>query len=636
MEHPPIGVGTLNISAKAKAYVMDALNNNRLSYGPYCRRFERDFARIHGVKFAVLSNSGTSALHVALGVLKEMHGWQDGDEVLVPAVTFVATVNIVLHNRMMPVLVDVDRDYYEIDPEKIEARITPRTRAIIPVHLFGQPADMDPIRAIAARHNLKIIEDSAETMFARYRGKFVGGLGDIGCFSTYIAHLLTTGVGGFTTTNDPDYAVRLRSLVNHGRDSIYISIDDDDNLSDEELKMIIERRFSFISVGHSFRITEMEAALGVAQLDDWQTMVAARRSNAATLTDKLTPFSDRMQLPAIRPGCEHSFMMYPIVLRDLPKRELVNFLELRGIETRDMLPLTNQPVYKKLLGIRDEDYPVARWINDSGFYIASHQDLKDADLDYIGEVFTEYWRGALDQRARPTATLIMLVNDAWRPLDRVFDDVPAELFDEIILLNTGAASDRWDAFMARTGAQLHSVPYQQAARAVIDGTIPVRGENIVFFCANGRQDVGDVGRLLQQLNRGYDMVIASRFLPGGARRGAGSATALRSTGNRFFTLLGNLMFPGNITDALTTFRAVRRARLQSVRPGASLLGSCYHLTLHALRAQWNVGEIATIEAAVESSAEMRAAYKSVVPLLGVLLRERWLARRGRRRRTAGQ
>ena len=125
----------------------------------------------------------------------------------------------------------------------VEARLSPRTRAIIPVHPFGQPADMDPIREIARRHRLKLIEDSCETLFARYQGRWVGSLGDIGCFSTYMAHLLVTGVGGINTTNDPEYAVCLRSLINLGRDPAYLSIDDDDRVSADALESVVARRF---------------------------------------------------------------------------------------------------------------------------------------------------------------------------------------------------------------------------------------------------------------------------------------------------------------------------------------------------------------------------------------------------------
>lgn len=380
----------MTISAKAKQYVNDVLDSNRLSYGPYCKRLEREFAKIHESRYGVLSNSGTSALQVALAALKELHGWHDGDEVIVPAVTFVATANVVLHNNMRPVFVDVEKEYYEIDPALIEKKITPKTRAIIPVHLFGLPCAMAPILKLAKEHRLKVIEDSCETMFAKYQGKSVGSLGDIGCFSTYVAHLLTTGVGGINTTSNPDYAVKLRSLVNHGRDSIYISVDDD-NVTGDKLKEIVAKRFSFVSVGHSFRITEMEAALGVAQLETWEEMISARRQNAAYLTKQLAPLQKVLQLPAIRPGCDHSFMMYPIVLRNVTKRELVNYLEERGVETRDMLPLTNQPVYHKILDLRPADYPVADWINTNGFYVGCHQGLARQDLDTIVSLIVAYF-----------------------------------------------------------------------------------------------------------------------------------------------------------------------------------------------------------------------------------------------------
>ena len=238
-----IGVGTQIINDKAKKYINEILESKRISYGPFLKKFEQEFAKIHGAKFAIASSSGTSALQVAIQGLKELNDWKDGDEIIVPSVTFVATMNIVLHNNLKPVIIDVDKNYYEINPELIEEKITKRTRAIIPVHLFGQPCDMEPIMKIAKKHNLKVIEDSCETMFAKYKGKFTGTFGEIGCFSTYVAHLISTGVGGINTTNDPLLAVKLRSLFNHGRDAIYISIDDVKNKSDKEFKEIIQKRF---------------------------------------------------------------------------------------------------------------------------------------------------------------------------------------------------------------------------------------------------------------------------------------------------------------------------------------------------------------------------------------------------------
>jgi len=391
-----IGVGTLNLSDKAKINVNEALNNNRLSYGPFLKKFENLFSEMHHSKFCVASNSGTSSLQVALQALKIYHDWNDGDEVIVPATTFIATSNIVIHNNMTPVFAEVEPNYYELDPNLLEAKITPKTRAIIVVHLFGQPCDMDPIIAIADKYNLKIIEDSCETMLANYKNKIVGTLGDIGCFSTYIAHLATTGVGGLATTNNPDYAVLMRSLVNHGRDSIYISIDDDNGLTGDKLKEVIERRFSFIYPGHSFRITELEGAIGLAQLEELPQAIYKRRQNAQYLTSQLSNLSNQLQLPAIRPETEHSFMMYPIVLLNEPKTNLVNYLENNGIETRDMLPLINQPVYKKLFNINQADYPVSSWIIKNGFYIGCHQDLTQDNLDYIIANIQSYFNNQIN------------------------------------------------------------------------------------------------------------------------------------------------------------------------------------------------------------------------------------------------
>ncbi len=389
---PRVTIGTLKITDRAKALILEVLNSNRLSYGPMTRQFEASFAALHGCRYGVMSNSGTSALQVALQTLKELHGWHDGDEVIVPAVTFVSTVNVVLHNRMQPVLVDIDPTYYALDPTLLEAAISPRTRAIIPVHPFGHSAEMDPIRDIARRHHLKLIEDSCETLFARYRGRSVGALGDIGCFSTYVAHLLVTGVGGMNTTNDPTYAVRLRSLINVGRDPAYLNIDDDDDKSPEELQAIVAQRFAFTSIGHSFRITELEAALGLAQLEGWEAMIAARQANAQTLITQLTPLESYVQLPRTRPETEHVFMMFPLLLREEPKDALVNFLEQQGVETRDMLPLTNQPIFQRLLGWREADHPVAQRVNRHGLYIGCHQDLTETHLTRVVTLLEQYFR----------------------------------------------------------------------------------------------------------------------------------------------------------------------------------------------------------------------------------------------------
>ncbi|MBI4992194.1 MAG: DegT/DnrJ/EryC1/StrS family aminotransferase [Candidatus Harrisonbacteria bacterium] len=390
-----IGVGCADISKKEKEYVKDVLEHERLSYGPYTKKFEEEFARAHGCRYAIFLNSGTSALRIAVAALKEIEGWKDGDEVLCPAVTFVASSNVIIMNGLKPVFVDVDPRTYNIDPRKIEEEITKKTRAIMAVNLFGQPADMDPILKIAKKHKLKIIEDSCETMFVKYKGRPAGSFGDISCFSTYVAHLLVTGVGGFSCTSNPKYAEVMKSLANHGRDGIYLHIDDDKNLNKQGLFQVVSRRFHFIRLGYSFRATEMEAALGIGQMERKDQILGARKKNAAYLLKKLKPLAQYLQLPWHPGRVEHSFMMFPIVVKrgvGIKKQDLVMYLEEHNVETRDMLPLLSQPVYKKLFGDIENQYPVAKWVNGNGFYIGCHQKLTKKEMDYMVAVFEDFFK----------------------------------------------------------------------------------------------------------------------------------------------------------------------------------------------------------------------------------------------------
>ncbi|MCX7704688.1 MAG: DegT/DnrJ/EryC1/StrS family aminotransferase [bacterium] len=387
----PIGVGDFRFGTLEKKFIRKVIVSNRLSYGPMTQEFERKFSAEHDCRFGIFCNSGTSALHIAIAALKEVYKWNNGDEIIVPAITFIATSNVVLHNNLKPVFVDVDRFTYNINPSLIEEKITERTRGIIPVHLFGLPADMEYIVEIARGNKLRIIEDSCETMFATYKGKKVGSFGDIGCFSTYIAHFLVTGIGGICTTNSSRLAVIIKSLMNHGRDAIYISIDDD-NKKGKELFRIVERRFKFIRLGHSFRATELEAAIGLAQLMKKGDIITKRRENAAYLTAGLRDLEEFLQLPYTPKDREHNFMMYPIVLKKGNKKKLVRFLEENMIETRDMMPLLNQPLYIKLFGNIQNEYPVAKWIQNNGFYIGCHQYLMKKELDYVIDKFHQFYK----------------------------------------------------------------------------------------------------------------------------------------------------------------------------------------------------------------------------------------------------
>jgi len=390
-----ITLGTLSISQKGKDYVNDCLDNNRLSKGKYTEKFEQEFARLHGCKHGIFMNSGTSALQVALAALKEVHNYSDGDEVIVPATTFIATSNIVIQNNLKPVFVDVDSDTYNISMNGIRDAITSRTRCIIPVHLFGLPADMDYLTRmlrVMNRSDIQIIEDSCETMFANHRNRSVGSWGDLGCFSTYVAHLIVGGVGGLVTTNDDRLAEICRSLMAHGRDSIYTNIDQDDSDDAVLRKQMIERRYRFERVGYSYRATELEAALALSELERFEQNIPIRRINAALLTSLLryTP----LQLPYIPWHSDHSFMMYPMVCNDGVDREaLLMQLETHGIETRYLFPLLDQPVYQKLFPSEAGKFPVAQRLAKQGFFIGMHQGFTSGDMRYIAETIHAYFLG---------------------------------------------------------------------------------------------------------------------------------------------------------------------------------------------------------------------------------------------------
>ena len=390
-----IALGHLDISEQGKKYVNDCLDHNRLSRGKYTAQLEKQFSELHGAKYGVFCNSGTSALQIALATLKERYNYQDGDEVLVPAITFIATSNVVIQNNLKPVFVDVDPYTFNMDPAELRSRITSRTRAIIPVHLFGLPADMPAIMNIAREHNLQVIEDSCETMFAGIDGKPVGSFGDMACFSTYVAHLIVGGVGGLVITNDSANAEMCRSLLAHGRDNIYLSIDDDDNVGDKELERIIKRRYSFDRVGYSYRCTEIEAAIALSELERWEENLKQRRKNAAQLITLLKPLGHRIQLPWIPKGYEHSFMMFPMVLGyGYDRASLLMYLEKRGIETRYMFPLLTQPVYQRMFPGLASQYPVARDLESYGFFIGIHQGLGEDDIRFIADCISQYFGGA--------------------------------------------------------------------------------------------------------------------------------------------------------------------------------------------------------------------------------------------------
>lgn len=371
-----------------KKLIRQVLNSGRLTYGDKTRQLEEEFGNLHQRKYSLFTSSGTAALKIALHALKDREGWQDGDEVIVPAVTFVATINVVIMNNLKPVLVDVLPDTINIDPKLVKKAITKRTRAIIPVHLLGQVADMDSIMAIAEQHKLKVIEDSCETMFIKSQGKVVGSRGDIACFSSYIAHLLVTGIGGFITTNDKKLATVMRSMMFHGRDEAYLNIDD--NLkTGKDFTEMVKKRFYFPRFGYSDRMTELEAALGLGDLREWDMIIEQRQLNARYVMEGVEDLQRQIYFP-VQEITEHAFMFLPMLVEK--RDELVEHLEKNGIHTRHMMPLTNQPVMKKYFGKGLENkFPVAKMVNQHGLLLGCHQYLGSREMDYMIKKIREFY-----------------------------------------------------------------------------------------------------------------------------------------------------------------------------------------------------------------------------------------------------
>ena len=396
-----IGVGYAYVSNIEKKYVNEALDASRLSQGDMVNRFEKQFARLHDQKYGIACNSGTSALHVGLEAMKEKFGWDVVSrklKVLVPAITFIATSNAVMHAGMIPVFVDVDPVTYNMNPKEMEAKIDEDTVAVIPVHTFGQPCEMDEIVRIAREHELKIMEDCAEGHFATYKGKKVGSFSDIAAYSTYVAHTITTGIGGVITTNDRQMMEISRSLIAHGRACTCEKClaSDPTKVCPLRMQTEMDKRFMMVRMGYSYRVGELEGALGLGQLENRDFIMNTRKANAKYLTDNLHAIAKYIQLPTYPEYVDHSFMMYPMVVKkDAPfsRDEIIRYLESNNIETRPMLPLLCQPIYNQLFGDIEKEYPVAEWIDHYGFYVGCHHGLSKEQLDKIVETIITFVEG---------------------------------------------------------------------------------------------------------------------------------------------------------------------------------------------------------------------------------------------------
>jgi dTDP-4-amino-4,6-dideoxygalactose transaminase len=382
--------GTIEIPPESKALVLQALESTRVSCGRLVRQFEKKFASILGCQEAVAVSSGTDADILALAVLHDF-GAVRGDEVIVPALSFVATGNAVVHAGFRPVFVDVDRRSLNIDVGQIEAAITEKTRAIMPVHLMGKPADMDPIMALAQKYNLVVVEDAAEAHGARYKGKSAGSIGHLGAFSLYVAHIITTVEGGVVVTDNEAYAEILLSLRSHGRACKCVQC-----LLNVEQRYCPKRfdtpdgediRFTFERIGYSCKMNELEAAVGLGNLLNYEEILRKRRRNLLFVLERFGQFAPYLTTIEEAPWERIGPHAIPIVVQEgasFTRAQFTNFLEEHGIETRTLFAsMPTQCPGFAYLGYRLGQFPQAEFLGRQGIHIGVHHGLELADLEYV-------------------------------------------------------------------------------------------------------------------------------------------------------------------------------------------------------------------------------------------------------------
>lgn len=344
-------LGKEELSNVKKAFREKALSG---LCGNFIPRFESAFARYSDCSFGVAVNSGTTALHLALAALNI----GAGDEVLVSTFTNMATCFAVIYQNALPVPVDIEPDTWNINPKLLEEKITAETRAILVVHIYGHPCDMNPILNLARKHRLYVIEDCAEAHGATYKGKKVGSFGDIGCFSFYANKIITTGEGGMATTNNRKLYERLQML--------------------KSLAFGKDNKFMHQDIGFGYRMTNIQAAIGLAQLKRIERIIGMKREIAKFYNKHLSGLKG-IQLPVEKPYARNVYWMYHIVLKDslgIPRSKFMELLAKEGIETREaFIPFNMQDIFIERGLTRPQDCPVANRAGEGGFYIPSGPSL---------------------------------------------------------------------------------------------------------------------------------------------------------------------------------------------------------------------------------------------------------------------
>jgi perosamine synthetase len=357
-----------------KKYVMDCLDTMWISsLGKYIPLFEESFAGYCGVAHGVACANGTVGLHMALEVL----GVGAGDEVIIPNFTIIVSANVVMMAGARPVFVDVEPDTWCIDAAKIEAAVTDRTRAIMVVHMYGHPCDMDPIRDIARRHNLFLIEDCCQSHGATYKGRMTGALGDIAVFSFYGNKVITSGEGGMLLTDNPEWAARARTYRDNG-----FGIP----------------RFIHNARGMNYRLTNMQAAIGLAQTEKLDFAVARKREIAHAYLDRLRGFP-HLTLPVERPWARNVYWMFGVLIEDsfgMSKEEAMRELKARGVDSRSFFyPMSQQPAlrgddprFPEMRGV----WPVSDDLARRGLYLPSGIGLTAEQVRYCADALTSLAR----------------------------------------------------------------------------------------------------------------------------------------------------------------------------------------------------------------------------------------------------
>jgi perosamine synthetase len=342
--------------------VTDTMKSGWVTQGHKVEEFERSFAKYCGVKHGVAVNTGTSALHLTLAALDI----KEGDEVITTPLSCVATTNPILYLNATPVFADIEPATLNINPSLVERKISKRTKAILPVHLFGHPANLDPLMETAEKHNIPVIEDAAQAHGAKYKGKKVGSIGHVSCFSFYADKGITTVEGGMAITNDSELADKMRLLRTFG--------------------MHKDKKFYHPLLGYNYKMPDINAAIGLVQLPKLEKYIQQRRSNIKRIKEQAK--SKNLNLPSEQ---NYAFNVYYVlhILANKDRDKTVRHLEKSGIETRPLLSfIPEQPPYRKYK-YKTDDYTVAKRAHEKGFYISNSPQLTEKELDYIASTLTE-------------------------------------------------------------------------------------------------------------------------------------------------------------------------------------------------------------------------------------------------------